>query len=153
MYSCSFHSKWLVSPPWFPVQVMSEIRMCFEVSTNMFTCCFELFVLTFDLITLGQRTRLAWNDCLKFTATFHRWSTFQKMIQVQRRVYSVWWAGLGVNLKCESVNTDMDMLAISLLLCIFCMVSFFLSHHIFSFLYDIVWFLKNVLVFPVSQKL
>lgn len=61
---------------------------------------------------------------------------------------------LGVNLKCESVNTDMDMLAISLLLCIFCMVSFFLSHHIFSFfsIWHCLIFKKCILVFSSKSE-
>lgn len=39
---------------------------------------------------------------------------------------------LEVNLECEPVDTIMDMLGVTLLSCIFCMTSFFLSCLIFS---------------------
>lgn len=67
-------------------------------------------------------------DCLKFTATFHIWSTFQKRYTgLQKNPDCLVSIRVVVNLECESVNTVTDMPGIILRSCMFCMTSFFHS--------------------------
>jgi hypothetical protein len=80
-------------------------------------------------------------DCLKFTATFHIWSTFPKSYTgLEKILECLLGVRVEMNLERESVNTVMGMLGTILLSCMFYRTSFFsfLSYFFLIFLYGII---------------